>query len=60
MPAQNAKNASGYSSIRRERCKIGLCAGAAPIEPDSMQSLSGKKSTKRKHKSADYCIRQES
>jgi hypothetical protein len=60
ISAQNAKNVSGYSSIRQERCKIDLCAAGAPIGPDSMLSQSGKKSTKQKRKSIDYCVRQES
>src|SRR5881396_1623869 len=59
ISAQNAKNVSGYSSIRQECCKIDLCAAGAPIEPDSMLSQSGK-STKQKRKGVDYCIRQES
>jgi hypothetical protein len=60
ISAQNAKNVSGHSGIRQERCKIDLCAAGAPIGPDSMLSQSGKKSTKQKRKSVDYCIRQES
>jgi len=58
--AQNAKNMSAYLTIRQESCKIDLSAAAAPIGPDSMLSQSGKKSTKQKRKSVDYCIRQES
>jgi hypothetical protein len=60
ISAQNAKNVSGYSSIRRECRKIDLCAAGTLIRPGSMLSQSGKKSTKQKRKSLDYCIRQES
>src|ERR1700730_12474634 len=58
ISAQNAKNVSGYSSIRQECCKIDSCAAGAPTGPDSMLSRSGKKSTKQKRKSVDYCVRQ--
>ncbi len=60
MFAQNAKNMSAYLTIRQECCKIDLSAAAAPIGPDGMLSQSGKKSTKQKRKSVDYCIKQES
>jgi len=56
---QNAKNVSSYSSIRQGCCKNELCAAGAPIGPDGMRSQSGKKSTKQKRRSVDYCIRQE-
>ena len=59
MLAENAKNMSGYLTIRQECCKIDLSAAAAPIGPDSMLSQSGKKSTKQKRRSVDYCIRQQ-
>jgi hypothetical protein len=60
ISVQKAKNTSAYSSIRQGRCKIDLCAVDAPIGLDSMLSQSGKQSIKQKHKSVDYCIRQES
>jgi len=56
---QNAKNVSSYSGIRHGRCKIEWCAAGAPIGPDSMLSQSGKKSTKQKRRSVDYCMRQQ-
>jgi len=56
---QNAKHVSSYSSIRQGHCKIELCAAGAPIGADRMLSRSGKKSTKQKRRSVDYCIRQE-
>ena len=46
ISAQNAKNASGYSNIRQERCKIDLSAAGAPIGPDSMPFQSGEKTAK--------------
>ncbi len=58
ISVQNANNVSSYSSTTQERCKIDLCAVGAPIAPDSMLSQSGKKCTKQKRKSVDYCIRQ--
>ena len=60
ISVQNAKNVSGYSSIRQECCKIDLCAADTPIGPDIMLSQSEKKSTKQKRKSVDCCIRHES
>jgi len=60
ISARNAKNASGYSSIRQGPCKIDLRAAGTPIEPGCMPYLSGKNSTRQNLKNADCCIRQES
>jgi len=57
--ALNAKNVSGYSGIPQERCKIEWRGAGTLTEHDRMLSPSGKKSIKRKRKSADCCIRQE-
>ena len=60
ISAWNAKNMSGYSSIRQELCKIAWRAAGAQIEPDNTLSQNGKKSTNMKRKNAGCGIRPES
>jgi hypothetical protein len=57
--AQSAPNMSIYSSIRREFCKIGLRDAGVATGPDGPLFPSGKRSTEKKHRHGDCCIRQE-
>jgi len=56
----SAKNVSGYTSIRLERCKIDWRGAGTPIEPGRMVLPSGKRFIKPKRRSADCYTRQES